>query len=185
MAVQHKNKASLYVVFIITILAVSTIGPAIPANAELTKRGSFLNDQHLTVRFGNTKVCGDHMCGPGEWAKLQEDLANAQFGAIGKNQTQTTSTSNVTMTTPTQPTMTPPSNVTSPSLPTPTHPTMTPPSNVTTPTPPTPPMPTPSTQPTMTPQSQSTVCIAVKSVLALANASSSVVAKVMTDLGCS
>ena len=35
-------------------------------------------------------VCGDHMCAPGEWDKLQESLTSAQLGYQGgRNATQT------------------------------------------------------------------------------------------------
>jgi hypothetical protein len=35
-------------------------------------------------------VCGDHMCAPGEWDKLQESLTAAQLGYQGgRNATQT------------------------------------------------------------------------------------------------
>lgn len=72
---------------------------AIPASEALIKRDySYLSDSHLTARFGNTKVCGDHLCKPGEWDKLQAKLNAAQVG----NQT----TSNTTTTMPTTPSTT-------------------------------------------------------------------------------
>jgi hypothetical protein len=78
--------------FIAAILIASVVGLTVPATNALTQRDySYLNDNHLTARTGNTAVCGDHLCAPGEWEKLQASLAAAQLGNQGgRNQTQTT-----------------------------------------------------------------------------------------------
>lgn len=129
-----------------------------PTTSNLVKRDySYSNDQHLTARFGNSKVCGDHLCAPGEWAKLQENLNQAQITHPPTNPTKTVSISTNT-------TMTVSANTTSqiPSQP----------------VPPTPaPIPTP-------PSGPSAVCIAVKAVLGNSIVSSTTVAKIMADLGC-
>ncbi|MGI0073672.1 MAG: hypothetical protein ACREA3_07670, partial [Nitrosotalea sp.] len=45
---------------------------------------------HLTALYGESAVCGDHMCAPGEWDKLQASLTAAQLGHQGgRNATQT------------------------------------------------------------------------------------------------
>jgi hypothetical protein len=125
--------------FIAAILIASVVVLTVPAANALIKRDYYyLNDQHLTARFGNTQVCGDHMCAPGEWDKLQASLAAAQLGHQGgRNQTQPSSA----------------------------------PAAGTAPAPPT-------TAPTAT-------CESVKTILNSAGISSTVVAKVMADLGCS
>lgn len=62
------------------IITLSAISP-LTSSSALTKRDfSYLNDQRLTVSNGNTKVCGDHLCAPGEWAKLLESLVAVQQG---------------------------------------------------------------------------------------------------------
>ncbi len=88
--------SKLPVVLLLTaVLMASVAVSTIPASNALIQRDfSILNDQRITVRYGDTKVCGDHLCAPGEWDKLQASLANAQFG----NQT---GGSNTTTTTPT------------------------------------------------------------------------------------
>ena len=71
-------------------VAVSTIPVS---NALIQRNFNYLNDQQITVRTGDTKVCGDHLCAPGEWDKLQQQLANAQIGnQTGKSTTPSTTT---------------------------------------------------------------------------------------------
>lgn len=80
------------VLSVTAILAISVAVSAIPASNALIQRDySFLNDNRITVTTGNTKVCGDHLCAPGEWDKLQAQLASAQMGnQTGRNATSTT-----------------------------------------------------------------------------------------------
>ncbi|MDE1764855.1 MAG: hypothetical protein KGI27_01135 [Thaumarchaeota archaeon] len=88
------------VLLLTTVLMASVAVSAIPASNALIQRDySYLNDNHLTVRTGNTKVCGDHLCAPGEWDKLQESLNSAQFGN-GTKSTPTTAPSTPTTSTP-------------------------------------------------------------------------------------
>jgi hypothetical protein len=126
--------------FIATILVASVV-LTVPAASALEKRNfAYLNDNHLTARYGNAAVCGDHMCAPGEWNKLQASLTAAQLGYQGgRNGTQTSAT-NTTSTSPipSQPTVATPN-----------------------------------------------VCNSIKSMLSSAGVSSSIVNKVMADLGCS
>lgn len=147
----------------IGMLVLGQVGPALaqtpPVATNLEKRNyDFLNDQHLTARFGNDKVCGDHLCAPGEWAKLQENINQAQIShpsnATGHIQMPPTQIPKM----PVNTTSTPPTNTTSPA-----------PIPVSTPPPQTVP---------------SHVCTAVK--VALGNSTApDVVAKVLADLGCS
>ncbi|MGB9003881.1 MAG: hypothetical protein WCC52_08760 [Nitrosotalea sp.] len=86
--------SKLPVVLLLTaVLMASVAVSTIPASNALIQRDfSYLNDQQTTVRYGDTKVCGDHLCAPGEWDKLQASIANAQLGneTGGKNATTTT-----------------------------------------------------------------------------------------------
>jgi hypothetical protein len=156
------KSSSKLLLFAVAATASLVLGSLTPVMAQTTQQNlekrnySFLNDQHLTARFGNDKVCGDHLCGPGEWAKLQNNLNQAQVSHAGNN-TKTTTPS-------TAPTQSVPPTVT------PVNPT------VTTPPPVSNPPPAPKTV-------SPSVCMAVKT--ALGNSTSSdVVAKIMNDLGC-
>ena len=95
--------SKLPVALIITAVLIASVAVStIPASNALIQRDYYyLNDQHMTARYGNTKVCGDHMCAPGEWDQLQAKLTAAQLGHQARN---------VTTTAPTVPTM--PSNAT-------------------------------------------------------------------------
>ena len=74
--------SKLPVVLLLTAVLVASVAvSAIPASNALIQRNfSYLNDNHLTVRTGDTKVCGDHLCAPGEWDKLQSAINAAQLG---------------------------------------------------------------------------------------------------------
>ena len=84
--------SKLPVVLLLTaVLMASVAVSTIPASNALIQRDySYLNDQQITVRYGNTKVCGDHMCAPGEWDKLQTSISTAQQGKQTGNATTTT-----------------------------------------------------------------------------------------------
>ena len=62
--------------FTIAVLVASFVLVANPLASALT-RNTF-DDSHTTARLGNSKVCGDHICKPGEHEKMKEDLNNAQ-----------------------------------------------------------------------------------------------------------
>src|SRR6185312_12584840 len=74
---------SLGVLLILPLLSISAITAFvdIPSANALTKRDYFtLDDQHLVARYGNSPVCGNHICGLGEQAKMQQELNQAQIG---------------------------------------------------------------------------------------------------------
>jgi len=120
--------------FVTAVLMTSIAAVTIPAASALTSRSSF-NDNHYTALYpGGPRICGDHVCAPGEYDKMQQELAQAQM----KGKTGTTA--------PT----TPPMNGTS-----------------------------------TTSMTSMTVCQSVKTILINAGTSSTVIAKVMADLGCS
>lgn len=124
---------------IMPLLTVTTIFTTVyPANALEKRDYTYLNDNHCTARFNcaGAQICGDHICAPGEWEKLQAKLTAAQLGHQGgRNATQAA----VVPSTPTAPS---------------------------------------------TPTVSSSVCQSVKSILAGAGVSSTVMGKVMADLGC-
>lgn len=167
---QYNAKVALLTLSIASIVMTLVVGQmapvlaqSVPTSSNLVKRDySYTDDQHLTARFGNSRVCGDHLCAPGEWTKLQESLNHAQISH----------TSNKTATIPSLPPSVP---TTTPVIPT--NSTVPVPSNSTMPITPAP-VPTP-------PSAPSSVCVAVKAALGNSTVPTSTVAKIMSDLGCS
>ena len=140
----------MLVLFVSAVIITSIVAASIPAASALTARNTF-NDNHYTAtRSGGQKICGDHICAPGEYVQMQQAIDKAQM----KGKTGTT-----VPTTPTPPTTTPAMNGTS---------TTTPAMNGTS-----------TTMPAMS------VCPTVKGTLINAGVPSTVIAKVMADLGCS
>ena len=72
------NKIALFL-FTTAVLMASYFVMTIPAASALTARTDFF-DNHTTARFGNSPVCGDHMCAPGEHDKWVKALNDAQRG---------------------------------------------------------------------------------------------------------
>jgi hypothetical protein len=163
----------IFAVSILTIMMTFVLGQAVPVSGQTIPAGvtlvqrdfSYLNDQHLTASNGNTKVCGDHLCAPGEWSALQENLNKAQIGNFTATSTKTMpNTTNSTSST----------NSTSTAM----HVTTTNSTSAVTI------LPTPVPIPTPPPVSYS-VCNAVKTALGNSTVSSNTIAKIMNDLGCS
>ena len=162
---QSDIKTVLLSISLAAVVIALVLGSTSPVLAQtnsttnnLVKRDySYANDQHLTARFGNDKVCGDHLCAPGEWTKLQENLNQAQIIHSPTNSTQTTP---VSTTIP----MTNSTNATSQMQSTPVLPTPAP-------------IPTPQVEP-------SAICVAVKTVLENSTVPSTTVTRIMADLGC-
>jgi hypothetical protein len=82
---------SLGVLLILPLLSVSAVVAAfvdIPSANALTKRDYYaLNDQHLTAKYGNSPVCGDHLCTAGEYMKMQQQLSQVQSEKISTTMT--------------------------------------------------------------------------------------------------
>ncbi|MDE1862337.1 MAG: hypothetical protein KGI33_05425 [Thaumarchaeota archaeon] len=75
---------------ILTAVLVLLIPTFTSQAGALTRRDfGYLNDQHLTASNGDTKVCGDHLCKPGEWDSLQQSISDAQHGRPAINSTAT------------------------------------------------------------------------------------------------
>jgi hypothetical protein len=77
---------SLGVLLILPLLSISAVTAFvdIPSANALTKRDyTAPNDQPITAtNGGNFVVCGNHICGPGEYARMQQELSQAQTGKI-------------------------------------------------------------------------------------------------------
>ena len=79
----------LLIVPLLTVSVASTFTTFYPASALIKRDYTYLNDNPITSGFGDTSVCGDHICATGEWTKLQEMLASTQLGHQGgTNSTQ-------------------------------------------------------------------------------------------------
>src|SRR6266571_1228634 len=82
--------------FLIAILLVAaTVIILLPAANALIARDDF-NDNHYTYRsLGGVKVCGEHLCKPGEWNQWIHKLMNHQLknvkNAVVKNTQQASS----------------------------------------------------------------------------------------------
>ncbi len=74
--------------FLTAILLLSSMLTITPIANAITR--STFNDEHLTARFGNTKVCGDHLCGPGEYQKMAGKINSAQIEHTTVSQTAST-----------------------------------------------------------------------------------------------
>ena len=91
--------------FVTAVLMTSIAAVTIPAASALTSRSSF-NDNHYTAFYpGGPRICGDHICAPGEYDKMQQAITQAQMK--GKTGSTTPSTPTPPTTTPTPPTTTP------------------------------------------------------------------------------
>ena len=65
----------------IAISSIVALSITLPAATALIQRDNF-DDSHTTVRFlGGQKICGDHMCKPGEYDKQLKHLNDAQRAA--------------------------------------------------------------------------------------------------------
>ena len=76
----NKKLLCLGLLLILPVFTVAlTSWEILPAANGLTARNTF-NDSHCTARFScGQKICGDHMCGPGEYDKMQQALSQAQM----------------------------------------------------------------------------------------------------------
>jgi hypothetical protein len=92
---------SLGVLLILPLLSISAVTAFVdvPSANALTKRDyTAPNDQPLTFTYGgNFVVCGDHICGPGEYTKMQQELSQDQTGKTNHTMSAQSMMSNETM----------------------------------------------------------------------------------------
>ena len=85
--------------FVTAVLMTSIAAVTIPAASALTSRSSF-NDNHYTALYpGGPRICGDHICAPGEYDKMQQALGQAQMKGKTGSTTPSTPVMNNTSTT--------------------------------------------------------------------------------------
>jgi hypothetical protein len=99
--------------FITAVLVGSFVILSVPAANGLTKRdcssyGAGFCYNNPTARLGNTAVCGDHLCAPGEWDKLISALTVAQRGQQAATNMTQAGSANMTVSATTIPTTAPP-----------------------------------------------------------------------------
>ena len=79
----------LVLLFVTGVLASSFAASVLPAANALTARTDFSN-RHLSASYGNSPICGDHKCAPGEktaWANKISQLQRVGTGKIGNGVT--------------------------------------------------------------------------------------------------
>ncbi len=119
--------SKLMIAVIATAIFVTTITVAsFPVATALTQRTNFDDNHYTFIYLGGPKVCGDHLCAPGEWDKWIENMYASQLkNHVSSNTTPSSSqgpststptntgSMNQTSTTPTTPPATTPMNQTS------------------------------------------------------------------------
>jgi hypothetical protein len=73
----------IVLMFVTAILVSSFAASVLPAANALTTRTDF-NNRHTSASMGNSRVCGDHKCGPGEKTAYANKLAELQRVGAGK-----------------------------------------------------------------------------------------------------
>ena len=73
-------KMKLLVTLVISVVLISSLAATVlPYANALTQRTDFSN-RHTTASWGNSRVCGDHICKSGEQTEMQMKLSAAQRG---------------------------------------------------------------------------------------------------------
>ena len=73
----------LVLLFVTGVLASSFAASVLPAANALTARTDFSN-RHLSASYGNSPICGDHICAPGEKTAWADKISALQRGGTGK-----------------------------------------------------------------------------------------------------
>ena len=70
----------LLVTLVISAVLISSLAATVlPSANALTQRTDFSN-RHTTASWGNSRVCGDHICKSGEQTEMQMKLSASQRG---------------------------------------------------------------------------------------------------------
>ena len=73
-------KMKLFIILVISVVLVSSFAASVlPSANALTTRTDFSN-RHTTATWGNSHVCGDHKCKPGEQSQWGMKISAAQRG---------------------------------------------------------------------------------------------------------
>ena len=75
----------LFVVLVLSAVLVSSFAATVlPSASALTQRTDFSN-RHTTASWGNSRICGDHVCKSGEQTEMQMKLSASQRGVVTSN----------------------------------------------------------------------------------------------------
>ena len=69
--------------FITAILVSSFVASSLPSANALTARTDFTN-RHTSASYGNSHICGDHKCSPGEQTQMMMKISASQKVGYGK-----------------------------------------------------------------------------------------------------
>ena len=73
----------LAILFVTAVLATSFTVSVLPVANALTARTDFGN-RHLSASYGNSPICGDHVCAPGEKTSWMNKISELQRVGPGK-----------------------------------------------------------------------------------------------------
>jgi hypothetical protein len=73
----------LVLLFVTAVLASSFVASVLPVANALTSRTDF-SDRHLSASYGNSPICGDHVCAPGEKTAWADKISSLQRVGVGK-----------------------------------------------------------------------------------------------------
>jgi hypothetical protein len=73
----------LAILFVTTVLMTSFAVSVLPVANALTARTDFGN-RHLSASYGNSPICGDHVCAPGEKTSWMNKISELQRVGPGK-----------------------------------------------------------------------------------------------------
>ena len=77
-------KSKLFALLLVAVVLTSSFAVSVlPTVNALTVRTDF-SDRHLSASYGNSPICGDHICGPGEKTQWLTKMAQLQREGVGK-----------------------------------------------------------------------------------------------------
>jgi len=62
----------------IAISSILALSATLPAASALIQRTDFSDSHTVGIYLGGVKVCGDHLCKPGEYSKMLKTMFDAQ-----------------------------------------------------------------------------------------------------------
>jgi hypothetical protein len=73
------------ILFVTAVLVSSFVASVLPSANALTQRTDFSN-RHTSASYGNSRICGDHICKSGEQTQWMMKVSSSQkvgFGKVG------------------------------------------------------------------------------------------------------
>ena len=72
------NKLHLMIAFVVLLLSSSLVANSAYATTGWMSNPNPKLSHYTSNQIGKTKICGDHICGPFEYAKMQKTLYDSQ-----------------------------------------------------------------------------------------------------------